>query len=112
MNLDLKMVEKKNIKYFTDLASENIENIKKSIAGLIEILYITLSDNNDEIFYDLALDNIKILSRNFLELVLNEEGLETILQQGQLSSFEINIPSKENSKSKLKDLDQNPKKTL
>ncbi len=104
------MVEERDNKYFEELASESFKNIKKTILGLIDILNITLSDNGNEMFYDLALDNVKKLSQNILELVLNEEGLASYIKQGKLANFEIKIPSKEYLQPEIKNPDKNPKK--
>lgn len=100
-------MEKKNDSELEGQASKNFENIRKSVTGLLEILNITLSNNENEFYFDLALENIDGLYQNFLELILNEQGLPKFLRKLRHSDIEVGIPYGEILKEKLKDLKQN-----
>ncbi|MFW9930933.1 MAG: hypothetical protein ACFFD1_16210, partial [Candidatus Thorarchaeota archaeon] len=51
-------------------AEENLENIKRSVQGLYEILNINFS--GEDIYFKLGQDNLLALYENLLELILNE----------------------------------------
>ncbi|MFW9772014.1 MAG: hypothetical protein ACFFEO_07595 [Candidatus Thorarchaeota archaeon] len=90
-----------------DRAYENFENIRISLTGLLEILNIILPDNENEMYLNLALDNIDGLYQNFLELILNERGLPLLLHKLRHSDVNVGLPLGEILKDKLKDLKQN-----
>jgi len=100
------LIEKKTDIESAEQASKNFENIRKSLTGLLEILNITLSDNGNEFYFNFALDNIDGLYQNFLELILNEQGLPKFLHKLKHSDIEVGIPYGEILKEKLKDIKQ------
>ncbi|MFX0181053.1 MAG: hypothetical protein ACFE78_12755 [Candidatus Hodarchaeota archaeon] len=99
-------MEKKTDIESVEQASKNFEKIRKSVTGLLEILNITLSDNGNEFYFNLALENIDGFYQNFLELILNEQGLPKFLRELRHSDIEVGIPYGEILKEKLKDLKQ------
>lgn len=101
------MNEKKTDAELVDRATVNFENIRMSLTGLLEILNIMLSDNENDFYFNLALDNIDGLYQNFLELILNEKGLPLLLHKLRHSDVNVGIPIGEILKDKLKDLKQN-----
>ncbi|MEJ2295458.1 MAG: hypothetical protein P8Y23_11920 [Candidatus Lokiarchaeota archaeon] len=70
-------------------AEENLENIKKSIQGLYEILNINFSD--EDIYFKLGQDNILALYENLLELILNEYGLRKLVKKIKDSKIDLDI---------------------
>jgi len=70
-------------------AEENLENIKKSIQGLYEILNINFS--GEDIYLKLGQDNLLGLYENFLELILNEYGLRKLVKKIKDSEIDLDI---------------------
>ena len=70
-------------------AEENLENIKKSVQGLYEILNINFSD--EDIYFKLGQDNLLALYENLLELILNEYGLRKLVKKIKDSEFDLDI---------------------
>jgi len=70
-------------------AEENLENIKKSIKGLYEILNINFSD--EDIYFKLGQDNLLGLYENFLDLILNEYGLRKLVKKIKDSEIDLDI---------------------
>ena len=70
-------------------AEENLNNIKKSIQGLYEILNINFSD--EDIYFKLGQDNLIGLYENFLELILNEYGLRKLVKKIKDSEIDLDI---------------------
>ena len=62
-------------------AEDNFENIKESIRGLYDILNLTLTGKDDEIYYEAGKDNIKALYKNLLDLLLNDYGLRKVVKK-------------------------------
>ncbi len=72
-----------------DKASENFEKIKKSIKGLYEIMKINLAQ--DDIYYQMGIDNILGLYHNFLDIMLNEKGANDLMRKLKDSKLEVDI---------------------
>lgn len=70
-------------------AEENLENIKKSIQGLYEILNINFPD--EDIYLKLGQDNLLALYENLLELILNEYGLRKLVKKIKDSKIDLDI---------------------
>jgi hypothetical protein len=70
-------------------AEENLENIKKSVQGLYEILNINFS--GEDIYFKLGQDNLLALYENLLELILNEYGLRKLVKKIKDSDFDLDI---------------------
>ncbi|TFF69231.1 MAG: hypothetical protein EU516_00980 [Promethearchaeota archaeon] len=70
-------------------AEVNLENIKKSIKGLYEILNINFSD--EDIYFKLGQDNLLGLYENFLDLILNEYGLRKLVKKIKDSEIDLDI---------------------
>ncbi|MFX0009246.1 MAG: hypothetical protein ACFE9R_02935 [Candidatus Hermodarchaeota archaeon] len=87
-------------------ATKNFENIRQSLAGLLELLNIAFSENENKIYFDLALDNIDGLYQNFLELILNEKGLHLLLHKLRHTDMEVGINLSEILNDRLKELKQ------
>ncbi|MHA1148907.1 MAG: hypothetical protein ACTSR8_11775 [Promethearchaeota archaeon] len=75
-----------------DKAEQNFENIKEAIKGLYNILNITLTEKDDEYYYNAGLDNLKGLYQNLLELMLNDFGARRFMKRLRNSEIEIDIP--------------------
>ena len=69
--------------------AKNLENIKKSVQGLYEILNINFSD--EDIYFKLGQDNLLALYENLLELILNEYGLRKLVKKIKDSEFDLDI---------------------
>lgn len=70
-------------------AEENLENIKKSIQGLYEILNINFSD--EDVYFKLGQDNLLGLYQNFLELILNDYGFRKLVKKIKDSEIDLDI---------------------
>ena len=70
---------------------ENFENIKEAIRGLYNILNITLTEKDDEYYYNAGLDNLTGLYQNLLELLLNDYGARRFMKRLRNSEVEIDI---------------------
>lgn len=75
----------------TEQAFENFENIKKSLKGLFEIFQLTL-DSEDELYYNMGVDNISGLYENFLELMFNDYGARQVMKALRNSEIDLAIP--------------------
>ncbi len=62
----IKMVMKNAVEKFST-AMSNYENVRKAILGLHEIIKINLQEKN--LFYQVAMDNLKALNENVVELL-------------------------------------------
>jgi len=83
-------MEYKDIEFeSTKKALTNFENIKECIHGLFEILKITLPSEN--IYFQLGQDNIEALYQNFLELMVNDLGVEKFMQKLKNSEVDLDI---------------------
>ena len=83
-------MEYKDIEFeSTKKALNNFENIKECIQGLFEILKITLPSEN--IYFQLGQDNIEALYQNFLELMVNDLGVEKFMQKLKNSEVDLDI---------------------
>jgi hypothetical protein len=100
------MIKQKTDSELVDLATKNFENIRQSLTGLLELLNITYSENENKIYFDLALDNIDGLYQNFLELILNERGLKLLLHKLRHTDMEVGINLNEILKDRLNELKQ------
>lgn len=100
------MIKQKTDSELLELATKNFENIRQSLTGLLELLNITFSENENKIYFDLALDNIDGLYQNFLELILNERGLNLLLHKLRHTDMEVGINLNEILKDRLKELKQ------
>jgi len=83
-------MEYKDIEFeSTKKALTNFENIKECIQGLFEILKITLPSEN--IYFQLGQDNIEALYQNFLELMVNDLGVQKFMQKLKNSEVDLDI---------------------
>ena len=80
----------------TEDATKNFENIKKSVKGLYEVISImrdTYSEaEEDDIYFDSAIDNVLGLYENFLGLMTNDYGMRQLMKKLRNSDLEIDIP--------------------
>ena len=72
-------------------AEQNFENIKEAIKGLYNILNITLTDDDDEYYYNAGLDNLTGLYQNLLELMLNDFGARKLMKALRNSEVDLDI---------------------
>ena len=70
-------------------AEINLENIKKAVQGLYEILNINFS--SDDTYFKAGQENLLGLYENLLELILNEYGLRKLVKKIQDSEFDLDI---------------------
>lgn len=84
------MSSKETIEKSTQRSMINFQNIKECIQGLYEILKITNSENN--IYFNLAVDNIEALYENLLELLVNESGTNEFIRKVKRSEIDLDIP--------------------
>ncbi len=75
----------------TEQAFENFENIKKSLKGLFEIFQLTL-DSEDDLYYNMGVDNISGLYENLLELMFNDYGARQLMKALRNSEIDLAIP--------------------
>jgi len=61
----------------TENAIKKFENIKESIKGIYDILKITAPSDND-IYFQLGVDNIIALYNNILDLISNNNAVKQI----------------------------------
>lgn len=73
-----------------DKALMNFANIKSSIQGLFDLIKISFSEK--DIYFDMGLDNIQALYQNFLELMVNEEGVKKFCQKLRANEIDVDIP--------------------
>ena len=78
----------------TEQAFENFENIKKSLKGLFEIFQLTL-DSEDDLYYNMGVDNISGLYENLLELMFNDYGARQLMKALRNSEIDLAIPLNE-----------------
>ena len=71
----------------TKKALINFEKIKYCIQGLSEILKIVLV--NDNIYFQMAQDNIEALYQNLIELMVNEVGTKEFMKK--IKSAEVDL---------------------
>jgi len=71
----------------TKKALVSFEKIKYCIQGLSDIIKIVLVDNN--IYFQMAQDNIEALYQNFIELMVNEVGTKEFMKK--IKSAEIDL---------------------
>ena len=74
----------------TEQAFENFENIKKSLKGLFEIFQLTL-DSEDDLYYNMGVDNISGLYENLLELMFNDYGTRQLMKALRNSEIDLAI---------------------
>jgi len=70
----------------TEKAVESYENIKKALKGLMELARIS-SPSDDDIYFNLAQDNIIVLYQNVIDLIMNDNGIKQL--QKKLRESEI-----------------------
>ena len=75
----------------TEQAFKNFENIKKSLKGLFEIMQLAV-DSEDELYYNMGIDNISGLYENFLELMFNDYGARQVMKALRNSEVDLAIP--------------------
>ncbi|MFX0147298.1 MAG: hypothetical protein ACFE8E_06075 [Candidatus Hodarchaeota archaeon] len=71
----------------TKKAIINFEKIKYCVQGLSDILKIVLVDDN--IYFQMAQDNIEALYQNFIELMVNEVGTKEFMRK--IKSAEVDL---------------------
>ena len=77
----------------TEQAFKNFENIKESLKGLFEILKLTADESEEnELYYNLGVDNISGLYENFLELMFNDFGARQVMKALRNSEIDLAIP--------------------
>jgi hypothetical protein len=76
----------------TDQAFKNFENIKESLKGLFEILNLAVDSEENEIYYNLGVDNISGLYENLLELLFNDYGARQVMKALRNSEIDLAIP--------------------
>ena len=77
----------------TEQAFKNFENIKESLKGLFEILSLTANESEEnELYYNLGIDNISGLYENFLELMFNDFGARKVMKALRNSEIDLAIP--------------------
>ena len=70
----------------TEKAVESYDNIKKALKGLMELARIS-SPSDDDIYFNLAQDNIIVLYQNVIDLIMNDNGIKQL--QKKLRESEI-----------------------
>ncbi len=75
----------------TEKAVKKFENIKESIKGIYDILKITLPSDND-IYFQMARDNIFTLYQNLLDLILNDNDVKQVAKKLKNSEIKAEIP--------------------
>lgn len=100
------MIKQRTDSESVEVATKNFENIRQSLTGLLELLNIAFSEKENKIYFDLALDNIDGLYQNFLELILNERGLNLLLHELRYTDMEVGINLNEILNDRLKELKQ------
>ena len=70
----------------SEKAVESYENIKKALKGLMELARIS-SPSDDDIYFNLAQDNIIVLYQNVIDLIMNDNGIKQL--QKKLRESEI-----------------------
>ena len=76
----------------TEQAFKNFENIKESLKGLFEIMQLAVDNEEDEIYYNMGIDNISGLYENFLELMFNDYGARQVMKALRNSEVDLAIP--------------------
>ncbi|MFX1338729.1 MAG: hypothetical protein ACFFDK_08980 [Promethearchaeota archaeon] len=76
----------------TEQAFKNFENIKESLKGLFEILNLAVDGEENEVYYNLGVDNISGLYENFLELMFNDYGARQVMKALRNSEIDLAIP--------------------
>ncbi|MFX1392992.1 MAG: hypothetical protein ACFFAH_05380 [Promethearchaeota archaeon] len=71
----------------TEKAVESYDNIKKALKGLMELARINSPSDND-IYFNLAQDNIIVLYQNVIDLIMNDNGIKQL--QKKLQESELN----------------------
>ena len=75
-----------------DQAFKNFENIKESLKGLFEILNLAVDSEENEVYYNLGVDNISGLYENLLELMFNDYGARKVMKALRNSEIDLAIP--------------------
>ena len=84
------MSSKETLVESTQRVITNFHNIKECIKGLYDILKI--SNSNDNIYFELGVDNIEALYENLLELLVNESGTGEFMKKIKRSEIDLDIP--------------------
>ncbi|MHA1688517.1 MAG: hypothetical protein ACTSUN_04150 [Promethearchaeota archaeon] len=77
----------------TEKAENNFKNIKESIKGLYEILNLTL--NKDDLYHELAMENLTGLYQNLVEMLLNDYGLRKLIEKLHDQEIDLDIKLEE-----------------
>ena len=85
------MIETNFSNKLTEQAFNNFENIKKSLKGLFEIFQVAL-ENEDDVYYEMGVDNISGLYENLLELLFNDYGTRSLMKALRNSEVDLAIP--------------------
>ena len=85
------MIETNFSNKLTEQAFNNFENIKKSLKGLFEIFQVAL-ENEDDVYYEMGVDNISGLYENLLELLFNDYGARSLMKALKNSELDLAIP--------------------
>ena len=83
----------------TEKAVKCFEKIKESLKGMMDILRI-ISPSDNDIYYHLGKDNVIALYHNFVDLILNEDGIRQLRRKIKDSEVKFDIPSTDFIKSK------------
>jgi len=74
----------------TKHAIQNFEKIKQALQGIYEILNISYSDDN--IYFLMAQDNIRVVYGSFLELLTNQDGTIGLIEKIKGAEIDLDIP--------------------
>ena len=86
-----KMIKSEFSNKLTEQAFKNFENIKESLKGLFEIMQLAVN-GEDQIYYNMGIDNISGLYENFLELMFNDYGARQVMKALRNSEVDLAIP--------------------
>ena len=92
MRWSKKLIKSNTVVNTTEKAMKNFEDIKKSLKGLMEIASISANSEND-IYYQLARDNIIVLYHNLVDLIFNSEGIKELKDKLKESKIDIDLTS-------------------
>ena len=99
MRWSKKLIKSNTVVNTTEKAMKNFEDIKKSLKGLMEIASISANSEND-IYYQLARDNIIVLYHNLVDLIFNSEGIKELKDKLKESKIDFDIISNDWIKTK------------
>ncbi len=96
----------------TGKAFKNFENIKTSLKGLFEILQLALDREEDDVYYNMSVDNISGLYENLLELLFNDYGARQLMKALRNSEVDLAIPLTDPLKNESESENENKSESL